>query len=391
MKTHKEFHLQLIQDLKKIKLTAKELQECPISNDNSIAVMSVATPSSTSISKTYSDEEKNRKVTYLSVRSNNRQLSKCKVNKLLEKYKSQRLLSYNESNAPSLGSKGGFSVTLNNKTIIIVFKFKNGMESTNFGGWNEPLTRIFEKKSELKRIPSDKNERDQLRNINSKIKNPITLIISGKKFRNVVGLIGGKGGQKSDLVIIDSQGNQIGWISYKSGKTSTSFQQYSGLTGKSKLDSDPEVKKFYNEIKNINENIKSKDGESKSSLKKEKISVWKPIQNRDLKRKAVFGYDYGKKNGENNVNFLIQGNIVLEERKENEVYILKSSGGLIVKNGGLMAKDYEPTLGARTGEESRKYAGVEGIRGGIWPKKYITSRKNSKEINKDGSIDTTTS
>ena len=105
----------------------------------------------------------------------------------------------------------------------------------------------------------------------------------------------------------------------------------------------------------------------------------------------MFGYDYGKKNGENNVNFLIQGNIVLEERKENEVYILKSSGGLIVKNGGLMTKDYEPTLGARTGEESRKYAGVEGIRGGIWPKKYITSRKNSKEINKDGSIDTITS
>ena len=137
MKTHKEFHLQLIADLKKVKLSAIEIQECPISSDNSIAVMSVTTPSSTSISKTYSDEEKNRKVTYLSVRSNNRELSKCKVNKLLEKYKSQRLITYTESNAPSLGSKGGFSVNLNNKTIIIVFKFRNGMESTNFGGWNE--------------------------------------------------------------------------------------------------------------------------------------------------------------------------------------------------------------------------------------------------------------
>jgi hypothetical protein len=378
MKTHKEFHLQLIQDLKKIKLTATELQECPISNDNSIAVMSVAAPSSTSISKTYSDEEKTRKVTYLSVRSNNRELSKCKVNNLLEKYKSQRLISYNESSAPSLGSKGGFSVTLNNKTIIIVFKFKNGMESTNFGGWNEPLKSIFEKKPELKRLPSDRNERDQLRQINSQIKSPIALIINGERFKNVVGFVGGKGGQKSDFVIVNTQGREIGWISYKSGKTSTSFQQYAGLTERSKLDNHPEVKKFHDQVES-----KAKE------LKEQNISVWKPIKDKDLKRKSVFGYDYGKKNGENNVDFLIQGNLVLQET--NNGYILKSTGGLIVRNGDLskLSKEYEPTLGVRPAEASRKYVKVQGLRGGIWPKKYITNRKKNRQIKEDGSIDMT--
>ena len=387
IKTHSDLHKEIENKISKIRLSSQEEKSVPISRDNNISIIIVTSPSSTSKGFYADDSDRKQKVTYFSVRSNNRARAKLIVEKCLNDLG----ISFSEDNSTSMGSMGGFAIKINNKIVKIVFKFKSGLEQTDFKGWNEPLTRIFEKKSELKRVPSDRNERDQLRNINSKIKNPITLIISGKKFRNVVGLVGGKSGQKSDLVIIDSQGNEIGWISYKSGKTSTSFQQYSGLTERSKLDSDPEVKKFYNEIKNINENIKSKDGESKSSLKKEKISVWKPIQNRDLKRKAVFGYDYGKKNGENNVNFLIQGNIVLEERKENEVYILKSSGGLIVKNGGLMTKDYEPTLGARTGEESRKYAGVEGIRGGIWPKKYITSRKNSKEINKDGSIDTITS
>lgn len=381
MKTHKDFHLQLIKDLKTVRLTAVEMQQYPSSGNNSIAVMNVTSPSSTSVLKTYSDEEKRKKVTYLSVRSNNRDLSKCKVNNLLKKYKSQRLLTYSESNAPSLGSKGGFSVQLNDKTIIIVFKFKNGLEVTNFGGWNEPLTLVFDKKPELKkRVPSDKNERDQLRSINSKIKNPITLIVNGERFKNVAGLVGGRSGQKSDLVIVNTQGREVGWISYKSGKTSTSFQQYSGLTERSKLDNDPEVRKFYDQIKIMNE---------EKSLKNNKISVWKPIKNRDLKRKAVFGYDYGKKNGENNVNFLIQGNLILEQRKENEVYILKSPSGLIVRNGDLskLVRDYEPSLGARTGELSRKYAGIEGVRGGIYPKKYITTRKNSKKINEDGSID----
>ena len=360
IKTHSDLHKEMENNISKIRLSSQEEKSVPISRDNNISIIIVTSPSSTSKGFYADDSGRKQKVTYFSVRSNNRSRAKLIVEKCLDDLG----ISFSEDNSTSMGSMGGFAIKINDKTAKIVFKFKSGLEQTDFKGWNEPLTRIFEKKSELKRVPSDRNERDQLRNINSKIKNPITLIISGKKFRNVVGLVGGKSGQKSDLVIIDSQGNEIGWISYKSGKTSTSFQQYSGLTERSKLDSDPEVKKFYNEIKNINENIKSKNGNI-SSLKKEKISVWKPIQNRDLKRKAVFGYDYGKKNGENNVNFLIQGNIVLEERKENEVYILKSSGGLIVKNGGLMVKDYEPTLGARTGEESRKYAGVEGIRGGI--------------------------
>ena len=78
---------------------------------------------------------------------------------------------------------------------------------------------------------------------------------------------------------------------------------------------------------------------------------------------------------------------MLEEKKENEVYILKSPSGLIVKNGGLMAKDYEPTLGVRPAESSRKYVGENGLRGGIWPKKYITTRKNTRQIKEDGSID----
>lgn len=378
MKSHKDFHTQLIRDIKLVRLSTNDLEKCPISNNDSIAILNVTSPSSTSISRSYSDEEERRKVTYLSVRSNNRDLSKCKVEKLLKEYKSQKLINYKESDSTSLGSKGGFSVNLNNKTIVIVFKFKNGLEKLNFRGWNEPLTKIFEKKPNLKRVPSDRNEREQLEKINKQITTPIILIINGERFKNVVGLVGGKSGQKSDFTIINSKGLEIGWISYKSGKTSTSFQQYSGLTEKSKLDKHSEVQKFYNEVKNLDEQYKLKD---------KNVSIWKPIQDRNLKRKSVFGHDYGGKNNENNVNFLIQGSLKLE--KNNGIYTLKSSNGLIIRNGDLskLVREYEPTLGIRSGEKTRKYAGIEGKRGGIWPKKYITDRKNSKIIDKDGSID----
>ena len=207
IKTHSDLHKEMENNISKIRLSSQEEKSVPISRDNNISIIIVTSPSSTSKGFYADDSGRKQKVTYFSVRSNNRSRAKLIVEKCLDDLG----ISFSEDNSTSMGSMGGFAIKINDKTAKIVFKFKSGLEQTDFKGWNEPLTRIFEKKSELKRVPSDRNERDQLRNINSKIKNPITLIISGKKFRNVVGLVGGKSGQKSDLVIIDSQGNEIGW------------------------------------------------------------------------------------------------------------------------------------------------------------------------------------
>lgn len=367
IKTHSNLHSEIEDILPKIRLSSQEQNEFANTKDSSILIILVTGPSSTT-KGFYADTKKSQKVTYLSVRSNNRERSKLIVKKCL----SELNVKFKDDNSPSLGTKGGFAINLNDKVVKIVFKFKNGFEQQDFKGWNEELNKIFTKKPHLKRVPSDRNERLQIQSINEQIKEPIQLQIQSEIYNNVIGFVAGSkigGEQKADLVVIDTKGNEVCFISYKSGKTATSFQQYSGLTSRSKLDQHREVKDFYQQVE-----------ENKKTLEEEKTAVWRPIKDRDLKRKAVFGYDYGKKNNGNNVNFIIQGDLKLTERGSR--YVLQTSAGLIAKNGDLskLTQDYEPTLGARPAEASRKYAKITGVRGGIFPKKYLKNRNKNKKV-----------
>jgi hypothetical protein len=378
IKTHSDLHIALNKTLPKISLNQKDLELYPPIKDKSIIVLAVTSPSSTS-KGIYADDAgapKNKSVTYLSVRSNNRGIAKEKVKKCL----GDLGIKFSEDSTRSLGSQGGLSISLNDKTIKIVFKFRNGLERIKFDGWNEMMNSIFASKPDLKNaIPTDRNEREQIEYINKTIGEqeppvlPVTLIIGNKKFYKVAGVVGDTRSQKdskSDFTIINIKGDLIGWISYKSGKTAISFQQYSGITAKSQLNRYPEIKEFETKIQ-----------EDKSITKESKTSYWSPIEDKVLKQKAVFGYEYGRKSGANNVDFLIQGNIKLTMNKNTRVCRLTSPGGLIVKRGDVnkLRGDYEPTIGTRPARD-RKYLKLEGGRGGIYTRKFFTNRKDNKMI-----------
>lgn len=377
IKTHKELYLAIVNEIPKVRISSQEQKSLTKTNDTGISVIVVTSPSS-SVSGDYADEVKSKKVTYISVRSNHRKRSKCIIENCLKNLG----IDFEEDKTPNLGSMGGYKIKLNDKDIKIVFKFKNGYDTKDFKGWNEQLDLMFSKKPELKRTPYDRNERKQLEQLNASIGSlPITLKIGNKTFKNVIGLVGGKNGKKSDFVVIDTDGNEVCWISYKSGKTATSFQQYSGIT-QSKLKNNSEVKQFEQNIKAIYED--------KENLFKD-TTFWKPIKDNKLKKQSVFGDDFGGRPGENNVNFFVQGDLEIVERGNFHYLKSKYGGnrGLIVRNGDIskLRGNYEPTLGTRPSGDRNYIRLVKKTRGGIWPKKYISSGRKNKKINDDGSID----
>jgi hypothetical protein len=261
------------------------------------------------------------------------------------------------------------------KGIRILFKFPDGSDKKNYNIWNGLLEHVFKSNTSLKRQPSNRIEVGVLKTINQKIEKlghgkPVTLRIRNKRYLNVVGFVGGVGVKKADFVIINSDGNEIGYLSYKAGSSATSFQQYSGITERAgdKIANHPEVLEFNEIVLNNWETLSP--------------SVSREIESNNLKKQAVFGKDYLKKSGYDSVDFLVQGQPRLIERS-GIVYLSFTSK--MVKKGDLtkLMGNYEPVLGARKGEFYRrikvKNKSIQGVRGGIWTKAYMSSRKN-KEI-----------
>jgi hypothetical protein len=266
------------------------------------------------------------------------------------------------------------------KEIRILFKFPDGADSKSYNIWNELLDKhVFPKNSSLKRQPSNNYELNVLRLINSKIQEsgngkPIDIKIKNKTYKNIAGFVGGVGTKKADFVAIDYDGNEVCFISYKSGSTSLDFQQYGGITQRSGdiISNHPEVKKFNEDVVNNWE-----------SLSDDYTTLHRKISDRNLKKQSVFGKDYKKASGYDSVDFFIQGDPRFSVRGS-VLHIMFSTK--IVRKGDLsgLSRDYDPVLGARTGERYRKitYNGrtIYGVRGGIWTKGYIVSRRKNKEI-----------
>jgi hypothetical protein len=344
-------------------------------------VITLAKSASSVAGGSFADKDPRQKVTWILVRSDDRADAYSKVKLWL----SNNNLKYSKQQKDTISSFDYITLTVANKEIRIVFKFKNGLDKKNFKWWNEGLNSVFKSHSNLKRTPSDRNELEIIKHINEKINelgggNPVTLKIQNKQYTNVVGLVGGIHMKKADFVVIDNKGEEKCFISYKTGQTATSFQQYGGITSRSKLDQHREVKQFVEDVEKLGEEFFNRGKETYDDKTNEKKvikgDVYKKIKDQHLKKMAIFGPDYGKKHGVDNVNFVVQGTPQL--RMSGNVVTLFFTKK-VVENGNLnrLAGDYDPVLGARKGESTRRIGRVKNARGGIYPKRYLTNRKNS--------------
>ncbi len=162
---------------------------------------------------------------------------------------------------------------------------------------------------------------------------PFNIVLGNVVYTDIVKLEKTPGTPKSDFHFVDIKGNEVIWLSHKNGSKPSHFQQYSGLTEK-EIISHPEVQSFI-------ENVRA----SYTDIPKA-VTIARPINDENLRHKAVYGADYSKENwfwcnyGRQNVHAIIQGKFDLQSTPYG-YYILS---GKITTNSIEMKDGYKPMM-----------------------------------------------
>lgn len=203
----------------------------------------------------------------------------------------------------------------------------------------------------------------QLNDIRKKHKTGTVPIRVGGKTFNVADAITTPGTPKSDFHLVDGDGKEVVWISHKDGRTARDFQQWGGISRRADptIFSHPETQSFIDDLKE-----KYPEGLPR------RTTLYRKIKDDTLKNYSVYGNQYGKEEGRQNVSVLIQGPVKLQ--KSGHVYKFVSNH--VHYNGERMTGDFEPVLTAIY-KGDRSDAGVKGTRIVIMP---IAGRKMTGEI-----------
>jgi len=263
---------------------------------------------------------------------------------------------------------------------IIFFKYADGKSVDTTRMWNKQLLNVFKRKPKLKRTPRNRDEVNIITKINQKLKDiaPCKVRLASGTYDDIIGAIGGESLSHADIILVNSKGDEKAFITYKKGESATSFQQYSGISANagSSINKHKEVVDWRNLIGNNWDDIGH--------------DVYRSISDKGLKEKAVFGHEgIGNKSsqGKNKCSVFAQGEINFSGGPSDvlDIHFTKHS----IHHVGDLTGNYAPTLGARKGEANRKVSAdvkapgksgsSRGVRGGIFTKEYMSSRRGSEE------------
>lgn len=230
------------------------------------------------------------------------------------------------------------------------YRLSSFKKTEEFGGIPERKTNLTD--AEIEEMQSINK---QIGAIRSKTGEPyITLRLNDKNIR-VVRCVKTPGNPKSDLHMIDENGNEVVWISHKKGYLPSEFQQWGGIT-EEETSNHPEVRSFIEDIKE-----KYPDGIPRAT------NIGRMINDDILKKKAVYGSNYtGKKQAQldrNNVSVVLQGKVRLV--KDGSAWKLK--GYNTYENGNSLSVSYEPILICFY-RGDRSNFGIKGARFAFFPK-----------------------
>lgn len=188
-----------------------------------------------------------------------------------------------------------------------------------------------------------------------KEKSGVLEMIVGKQTVIVSGVETTPGVPKSDFHLVDDKGNEVAWISHKDGTKPSDFQQYGGLSN-AIFKTHPEVISFMKDVKE-----KYPDGMPP------RTSVSRPVKDRKLANQSVWGTDFGRKRGRNNVDEFHQG--PMKVVKVGTKYKITSNH--YDTNGSVPTGEYSCIFFARyTGDRGANIAGIfqPNARIGVFPK-----------------------
>ena len=201
-------------------------------------------------------------------------------------------------------------------------------------------------------------------------KDGVPFYTKGKIVGNVESAYNIENNPKSDLALVDKKGNEIAWISYKTlnddrKEIARSFQQWGGITSPT-MQQFAQVQQFISAVRD-----RFPDGMEKSTtvgwyIKGDRSSL--------LKLKAVYGdnYEPAARYSRNNVNFVVQGKLVLKEHGKG--YTVDSSDGYCFENGAFVPGNLEPILIARF-DSGRQQFNIPNSRFLIYPRSGITPKE----------------
>ena len=275
-------------------------------------------------------------------------------------------------------------------TFYFVVKYKDSNAFRSLPYTNPLLESKGWKRKFRNRSPDTSEEHRILKKMNDDIfklgmETPVDLVIEPETYGNIIGFIPGSSGTHADFVGVDINGDEQFFISHKEGNSAKHFQQYSGISSKA-----GDTIHLHEETKKFREIIASKNEQDFDNQ-----SFSQDIVKRNLKVRAVLGPDWqsGGDPGHNSVSHFMQGKVKVSLVKSkgeatdkallrlsfNHKNIKASSIGSLIKS-----TDYEPTLGARRGEDTRSVTfdsnEVRRVRGGIFSSAYIKGRRNNVDL-----------
>ena len=191
---------------------------------------------------------------------------------------------------------------------------------------------------------------------------PITLVLGKVKYEGITGVTNVKENQKADFAFTRGS-NPVIFISYKPGSSAKGVISYGGITSISAKSRD--VQKFVAAVKE-----KAPDFEGLG------IEFSVPINDKGTALRAMYGSDFGKAHGINNVQAILQGDIKLEKQSDG-TYLVVSDHSIIPPS--IPSDEYAPVLNARYASDRNQF-GIKHCRIGIVP---AGARSNTKSPYED--------
>lgn len=214
------------------------------------------------------------------------------------------------------------------------YRFSNIAKTEEFGGGSNNLTR----------------ENTQIEKLSERIKSLGSIDVQFKDVTySVVDCVSTDGTPKSDFHFISENGDPCLWVSHKHGTDATHFQQWGGMSQRR----EPDVH-AHEEVQAFIEDVKTKYPEGLPN----KTSLFRRIKDPQLQMMSVYGNGYGSDYGEQNVNFVVQGDV---EIKDTNVCAYRMH-----TNGEELKYSFEPVLSA-VFKGDRSDAGIKNTRLGIIP------------------------
>lgn len=202
----------------------------------------------------------------------------------------------------------------------------------------------------------------------------LEITCGGKSYKSVSSCTKISGTPKADFALVQKGNNPVCFISHKKAGGARAFQQYSGVsrTAGVNIYQHPEVQDFLKRVALHMPDHETLNQPLYKIIKDDKLICW-----------SVFGPDYGKAYGYDNVNFIAQGSPKFERGTKGDV-ILKWSDVVHFNTGNIhddashfKVGDYKAIL-AVTYRKDRQFiyegTAYKNVRAGIYPIGFVSGR-----------------